>query len=56
MRDISYPLRSMQSGHLWTGDAYFNSGTASEIYYGRLARTTDQALYQHAAFTDRIRV
>ena len=37
-----------QSGHLWTGDAYFNSGTASEIRYGRLALTADQALYQHA--------
>ena len=37
-----------RSGYLWTGDAYFNSGTASEIRYGRLGRTADQSLYQHA--------
>ena len=36
-----------RSGYLWTGDAYFNSGTASEIRYGRLGRTADQ-LNEHA--------
>ncbi|HKE21114.1 MAG TPA: malectin domain-containing carbohydrate-binding protein [Bryobacteraceae bacterium] len=37
-----------QSSHLWAGDAYFASGAAIEVRYGRLARTADPALYQHA--------
>ncbi len=37
-----------QYGHLWAGDAYFQGGAATEVHYGRLARTADPALYQHA--------
>ena len=37
-----------QYGHLWTGDAYFTGGAATEVRYGRLTRTADPPLYQHA--------
>jgi hypothetical protein len=38
-----------QYGHLWTGDAYFEGGTAAEVRYSLLARTANPALYHHAA-------
>jgi hypothetical protein len=37
-----------QYGHLWTGDDYFAGGVATEVRYGRLTRTGDPPLYQHA--------
>jgi hypothetical protein len=37
-----------QYGHLWTRDDYFTGGVATEVRYGRLTRTGDPALYQHA--------
>ena len=37
-----------QHGHRWTGDEYFQGGSAIEVVYGHLRRTEDAALYQHA--------
>lgn len=37
-----------QYGHLWTGDAYFQGGTAADVRYALLARTANPALYHHA--------
>jgi hypothetical protein len=36
------------NGSVWSGDAYFEGGTAAEVRYGRLLRTSDPALYRHA--------